>query len=36
MIIEVEPYFGPEDPASRARKGGDLAKTRAKWVLFFL
>ena len=27
MIIEVEPYFGPEDPASRARKGGDLAKT---------
>ncbi|MGC8932799.1 MAG: DNA-3-methyladenine glycosylase [Candidatus Methanodesulfokora sp.] len=27
IIIEVEPYFGPEDPASRARKGGDLART---------
>ncbi|RDD53634.1 MAG: DNA-3-methyladenine glycosylase [Candidatus Korarchaeota archaeon NZ13-K] len=27
MVTEVEPYFGPEDPASRARKGGDLART---------
>ncbi len=24
MITETEAYFGPEDPASRARKGGDL------------
>lgn len=23
-IVEVEAYYGPEDPASRARKGGDL------------
>lgn len=27
VIVEVEPYFGPEDPASRARRGGDLART---------
>lgn len=26
IIIEVEPYFGAEDPASRARRGGDLAR----------
>lgn len=25
-VIETEAYFGPEDPASRARKGGDLAE----------
>lgn len=24
MITETEAYYGPEDPASRARKGGDL------------
>ncbi|AKG38342.1 MAG: DNA-3-methyladenine glycosylase [Infirmifilum sp.] len=29
VILETEPYFGPEDPASRARKGGDLARTMA-------
>ncbi len=27
IIIEVEAYFGSEDPASRARKGGDLRRT---------
>lgn len=27
IIVEVEAYFGSEDPASRARKGGDLKKT---------
>ncbi|MCC6003105.1 MAG: DNA-3-methyladenine glycosylase [Thermofilum sp.] len=26
IIVETEPYFGPEDPASRARKGGNLAE----------
>lgn len=26
FIVETEAYFGPEDPASRARKGGDLAR----------
>jgi len=26
MIVETEAYYGPEDPASRARKGGDLRK----------
>ncbi|MCD6341433.1 MAG: DNA-3-methyladenine glycosylase [Thaumarchaeota archaeon] len=26
MIVEVEAYYGPEDPASRARKGGDLRR----------
>jgi len=25
FIVETEAYFGPEDPASRARRGGDLA-----------
>jgi len=25
-IVEVEAYYGPEDPASRARKGGDLRR----------
>lgn len=24
-IVETEAYFGPEDPASRARRGGELA-----------
>jgi len=32
MIVEVEAYFGPEDPASRARKGGDLAKRMKQGV----
>ncbi len=27
MIVETEAYYGVEDPASRARRGGDLAKT---------
>jgi len=27
IIVEVEAYFGSEDPASRARKGGDLRRT---------
>ena len=27
MIVEAEAYYGPEDPASRARRGGDLRKT---------
>ncbi len=27
IIVEVEAYFGSEDPASRARKGGDLKRT---------
>ncbi len=27
LIVEVEAYFGSEDPASRARKGGDLRRT---------
>ncbi len=27
FIVETEAYFGKEDPASRAKKGGDLAKT---------
>ena len=27
LIVEVEAYFGDEDPASRARRGGDLRKT---------
>ena len=26
LIVETEAYLGPEDPASRARKGGNLAK----------
>jgi DNA-3-methyladenine glycosylase len=26
IIIETEPYFGLEDPASRARRGGNLAE----------
>ncbi|HDD42128.1 MAG TPA: DNA-3-methyladenine glycosylase [Nitrososphaeria archaeon] len=26
MIVETEAYYGPEDPASRARKGGELRK----------
>ncbi len=26
MIVETEAYYGPGDPASRARKGGDLRK----------
>ncbi|MCD6488102.1 MAG: DNA-3-methyladenine glycosylase [Desulfurococcales archaeon] len=26
-IVETEAYYGPEDPASRARRGGDLART---------
>ena len=26
-IVETEAYFGPEDPASRARQNGDLKKT---------
>ena len=26
IIVETEAYFGPEDPASRARRGGDLAR----------
>ncbi len=26
MIVETEAYYGPEDPASRARKGGDLRR----------
>ena len=25
-IVETEAYYGPEDPASRARRGGDLRK----------
>ncbi len=25
-IVEVEAYYGPEDPASRAKRGGDLRK----------
>ncbi len=29
MIVETEAYYGPEDPASRARRGGDLAKVMA-------
>ncbi len=28
-IVETEAYFGTEDPASRARKGGNLAKIMA-------
>ena len=27
FIVETEAYFGREDPASRAKRGGDLAKT---------
>jgi len=27
MIVETEAYYGVEDPASRARRGGDLART---------
>ncbi len=27
VIVEVEAYFGVEDPASRARRGGDLRRT---------
>ena len=27
VIVETEAYFGPEDPASRARRGGDLKET---------
>ena len=27
IIVETEAYYGPEDPASRARRGGDLRKT---------
>ncbi len=27
VIVETEAYFGVEDPASRARRGGDLART---------
>lgn len=27
MIVETEAYYGPEDPASRARKGGGLRRT---------
>ncbi len=27
IIVEVEAYFGVDDPASRARKGGDLRET---------
>ncbi|OYT61132.1 MAG: 3-methyladenine DNA glycosylase [Thermofilum sp. ex4484_15] len=26
FIVETEAYFGPEDPASRAKRGGGLAK----------
>lgn len=26
MIVETEAYYGPEDPASRARRGGDLRR----------
>ena len=26
-IVEIEAYYGVEDPASRARRGGDLART---------
>ncbi|MCS7132182.1 MAG: DNA-3-methyladenine glycosylase [Nitrososphaeria archaeon] len=26
-IVEAEAYYGPEDPASRARRGGDLKRT---------
>ena len=29
MIVETEAYYGPEDPASRARRGGELAKVMA-------
>ncbi|RLF06681.1 MAG: DNA-3-methyladenine glycosylase [Thermoprotei archaeon] len=29
VIVEVEAYYGAEDPASRARKGGDLARVMA-------
>jgi len=29
MIVETEAYFGPEDPASRARRGGNLARVMA-------
>jgi DNA-3-methyladenine glycosylase len=29
IIVETEAYFGPEDPASRAKKGGDLARVMA-------
>ena len=32
MIVETEAYYGPEDPASRARRGGDLARTMASDV----
>ena len=27
IIVETEAYYGIEDPASRARRGGDLART---------
>ena len=30
-IVETEAYFGPEDPASRARQNGDLKK-QWKWM----
>lgn len=29
VIVETEAYFGPEDPASRARRGGNLARVMA-------
>jgi len=29
MIVETEAYYGPEDPASRARRGGGLARVMA-------
>ncbi|OYT51265.1 MAG: hypothetical protein B6U73_02345 [Desulfurococcales archaeon ex4484_204] len=32
MIVETEAYYGVEDPASRARRGGDLARVMASDV----
>ncbi len=29
VIVEVEAYYGADDPASRARRGGDLARVMA-------
>ena len=29
IIVEVEAYYGPEDPASRARRSGNLARVMA-------